>query len=147
MATYSATDLIGKTLFITGSVPVYATTWHEGENKSRLLNTLHSGDQFVVKDFINKVSAYSQYGSKNYADNYYLLDSGGVVAFKDLAGKYDTKALLQQGLQSDEQKKAAEEAKNKSAIDKAGDLLKKYAIWVVGLVAAVIILPAVIRKR
>ena len=133
MATYNAGDFIGKTVFITSTVPVYRRAIRLGEEKPEPFKFLRRGDSFIVSDFINQAGTYSKYN-----DHYWLIDTGGAIAFKDIAGKYDTKALLDQGLKSDEQKEGG---------TKVGDLIKKYLPYVLGTVLVATIAKAYISKR
>jgi hypothetical protein len=134
MATYNAGDFIGKTIFITDRVPVYSRGVRVGEQKPAPVRYLQRGDNFIVSDLINQAGAYSKY-----IDHYWLIDTGGAVAFKDIAGKYDTKALLDQGLKSDEDKG--------KTTTKAGELLKKYLPYVLGTILLATVVPAYLRRN
>lgn len=134
MATYSAADFINKTIWITENVPVYRSATRDGAKKDTPVKFLQRGDSFVVKDFLNKVGTYVKYD-----DNYWLIDGGGVVSFKDITGKYDTKAILDQGLKSDKDKA--------STTTKAEELIKKYLPYILGTVLIAVVAKAYISKK
>lgn len=134
MATYSATDFIGKTIFITGNVPVYKYAARKGEKKPKPIEILRPGDSFVVDSFINKNGVYTQFD-----ENYWTVQGGGVVAFSDISGKYNTKAIKDQGVKSDIEKQ--------EPTSTAETLLKKYGLWVAGAIIAVVAVKAYISKK
>ena len=141
MSTYSASDFIGKTIWITDSVPIYAYATKQGDAKPKPKKIAKQGDSFVVDSFISKNGYYS-----NYDDYYWLTTEGGAISFTDIAGKYNYQALADQGLKSDKQKAQEEADKNKGTVDKITDIFKKYGPWVIGGVAAVIVLPPLLKK-
>jgi hypothetical protein len=137
MATYSATDFLDKTIWITDTVPVYKFATKEGDTKPTPFKFLQRGDSFIVKDFLGKVSPWAGY--PNYIDNYWLLDTGGVISFKDITGKYDTKAILDQGVKSDKEKA--------TTTTKAEELIKKYLPYILGTVLVAVVAKAYISKK
>ena len=120
--TYSAGDFIGKTIFITANVPVYASPTRVGETKPAAKKFLKNGDSFLVDTFINKDGTYVKYD-----DHYWVSKYDGYISFKDIAGKYNTSALISQGLQSDEDKAKTTESKFM-------DMLKKYGTITVAVI-------------
>lgn len=94
----SATDLYGRTLLITGKVPVYSSTTLKGQKKPKPAYYLKKGDYtFKIYSHISATSAYG--ASLDRDDSYYISEfiNGKTyyIAFKDLAGKYDLKAVSQ----------------------------------------------------
>jgi hypothetical protein len=132
MTTYYAKDLIGKTLYVTGKVPMYKTTTYSGQTRPSPVAFLNSGDYFTVDSYINKLSSYST--GYNRDDNYYLGDNGYVVSFSDLTGKYDLKALEGQGVKTVDQKVKEEREKGQS---KFFDFVKKFGIFILAVPIAI----------
>lgn len=138
MATYSASDFIGKTIYITGTVPVYRYATAAGTKRPAPIAYLNAGDGFTVDSFVNKKGTYT-----NFDDHYWLGKSQGkqyAIAFQDVAGKYNAAAITTQGVKSDEQKKKEQQEKEQGTIV---TVLKKYLPLVLGTV----VLAAVIRRR
>lgn len=138
MATYSASDLIGKTIFVTGNVPVYPYATAKGQSRPKPLFVLKSGDGFTVDSFVNERGTYT-----NFDDNYYLGKSQNrsiAIAFADIAGKYNTTAITNQGVKSDEQKKKELQEKKDGVVLTT---LKKIAPLAIGA----IIIAAYIGRR
>lgn len=134
MATYTATDLIDKTIYITGNVPVYKYAARAGEKKTLPIKILQSGDSFIVDSFIKKNGTYVTYD-----DNYWTLKDGGVVSFSEIAGKYNTELIRSQGVKSDAEK----ELEKKTGIEKYID---KYGKWVLLAIAGVAIIKTVAKQ-
>lgn len=137
MATYSAGDFIGKTIYITGRVPVYRYATEQGTRRPAPLAFLSSGDGFTVDSFVNKKGTYT-----NFDDHYWLGKSQGkqyAIAFADIAGKYNADAITSQGVKSDEQKKREQQEREQGVILTT---IKKYLPLVLGTV----VLAAVIRR-
>jgi hypothetical protein len=139
MATYSASDFIGKTIYITATVPVYKYAVAQGTKKPSPIEYLKSGDGFTVDSYINQKGAYT-----TFIDNYWQGTSQGktfVIAFKDIAGKYNASAILSQGgIKSDEQKVKEVKQKEDGTIL---TLIKKIAPFAIG----VYLLGAYIGRR
>ncbi len=137
MATYSAGDFIGKTIFITGRVPVYRYAAEAGTRRPAPIAYLNTGDGFTVDTFINKKGTYT-----NFDDHYWIGKSQGkqfAISFGDIAGKYNADAITTQGVKSDEQKKKEQQEKEQGVILTT---IKKYLPLVLGTV----VLAAVIRR-
>jgi hypothetical protein len=134
MATYTASDFIGKTIFITGNVPLYPYAARKGEAKPTAKRILTTGDSFVVDSYINENGTYVTHD-----DNYWSAAGGGVVAFKDITGKYNTQAVKDQGIKSDAEK--AEDAQTGPE-----KYIQKYGKWVLIAAVGVAVLRAVINK-
>jgi hypothetical protein len=137
MATYSAADFIGKTIYITGPVPVYKYATEAGTKRPAPVAYLNSGDGFTVDSFINQKGTY-----KNFDDHYWTGITQGktfAIAFKDIAGKYNAAAITTQGVKSDEQKKKEQQEKEQGTILTT---IKKYLPLVLGTV----VLAAFIRR-
>lgn len=138
MATYSASDLIGKTIFVTGKVPAYKRATLKGEKRQTPLFFFTDGDSFVVDSYIKQRGTYT-----NFDDNYWTGVSQGkqfAVAFKEIAGKYNTTAITNQGVKSDEQKKKELQEKKDGVVLTT---LKKIAPLAIGA----IIIAAYIGRR
>lgn len=139
MATYSASDFIGKTIYITGTVPVYKYATAAGNKRPAPSLYLNDGDSFTVNSYINKKGVYT-----NFDDNYWQGKIKGntyAIAFKDIAGKYNAAAILSQGgIKSDEQKQKEQKEKEQGTLV---TMLNKYLPLVLGAV----VLTAVIRRR
>ena len=138
MATYSASDFIGKTIYITGTVPVYKYATAAGNKRPAPSLYLNAGDGFTVDSYINKSGVYT-----NFDDNYWQGKIQGktyAIAFKDIAGKYNADAITTQGVKSDQQKKKEQQEKEQGTVITA---IKKYLPLVLGTV----VLAALIRRR
>jgi hypothetical protein len=138
MATYSAGDFIGKTIFITGRVPVYRYATEAGTRRPAPIAYLNTGDGFTVDTFVNKKGTYT-----NFDDHYWIGKSQGkqfAIAFNDIAGKYNAAAILSQGgIKSDEEKQKEQKEKEQGTLV---TMLNKYLPLVLGTV----VLAAVIRR-
>ena len=129
MATYSAGDLIGKTIFITAPVAAYKYATQLGSKRPAPIRFFAKGDGFLVDSFVNKNGTYT-----NFDDNYWLGKSKGIsyaIAFKDIAGKYNYDAIVTQGVKSDEQKKKEQQEKEQGIILTT---IKKFLPLVLGTV-------------
>lgn len=137
MATYSASDFIGKTIYITGRVPVYRYATEAGTKRPAPVAYLSSGDGFTVDSFVNKKGTYT-----NFDDNYWLGKSQGkqyAISFTDLVGKYNADAITSQGVKSDEQKKKEQQEREQ------GIVLTTIKKWL-PLVLGTVVLSALIRR-
>lgn len=129
MATYSAGDFIGKTIFITAPVAAYKYATEIGNKRPAPIGFLSSGDGFTVDSFINKNGTYT-----NFDDHYWVGKSKGksyVIAFKDIAGKYNAAAITTQGVKSDEQKQKEQKEKEQGIVFTT---IKKFLPLVLGTV-------------
>ena len=145
MATYTAEQFVGKTIFITNRVPYYDNATHAGDNKPAVpAGYFNKGDQLVVKDYLNKNGVYTKWD-----DNYWVFNNArssvpsktSVVSFSDIAGNYNQQATIkEQGLKSDEQISREKEDDKLPMIEK---LLKKYGLYVLGGV----ILISLLKKK
>ena len=129
MATYSAGDFIGKTIFITAPVAAYKYATQLGSQRPAPIAYLAAGDGFTVDSFVNKNGTYT-----NFDDNYWLgksRDKSYAIAFKDIAGKYNAAAITTQGVKSDEQKKKEQQEKEQGIVLTT---IKKFLPLVLGTV-------------
>jgi hypothetical protein len=134
MATYTAEQFVGKTIFITNRVPYYDNATHAGDNKPSVpAGYFNNGDQLVVKDYLNKNGVYTKWD-----DNYWVFNNArssvpsktSVVAFSDIAGNYNQQSTIkEQGLKSDQQLAKEKEDEKLPIIEK---LLKKYGLYLLG---------------
>jgi hypothetical protein len=138
MATYSAADLVGKTIFVTDRVPVYQYATMQGNKRPKPLYYLNAGDAFTVDSFVKQRGTYTTFD-----DNYYVGISQGrpvAISFRDIAGKYNTTAITNQGVKSEEQKKIEQQEKKDGVVLTT---LKKFAPLALGAV----VLIAIIGRR
>jgi hypothetical protein len=141
MATYSVSDLIGKTLTIKRETPAYANPTRKGEKKGKPLFFLDAGDSFTVDSYLTQTGTYT-----NYATNYLIAakttkyPKGFYVELKDLSNNVDESQLKTQGVKSDKEK----ETDKQPFIQK---ITTQYLPYILGGIAAIIIIPKVLKRK
>lgn len=160
MPIYSASQLIGKTFFVTRPLEFYRVSDvnNSGDNARPVTNKLKSGYSFVLDSFLLPTEQYIKYGIK-YASrtNTYFTFKGNdgnyyAVIFKN-DGRFSSKKLIEQGVKSDIQIEKEKEQENKTPVDKLTDVftsggktLKTILYIGVGVIALGYLLPKILKK-
>jgi hypothetical protein len=161
MPIFSASQLIGKTFYVTRPLDFYRVSDinNDGDNAKPISNKLKSGYSFVMDSYLAPIQEYKNaYGTKlatrtNYYFTFYGNDGGyyAVVFVNDK--RFSLSKLLEQGTKSDEQireeaEKAAETPVDviKNLLTGAGKTTKTILYIGVGIIALGYLLPKILKK-
>jgi hypothetical protein len=161
MPIFSASQLIGKTFYVTKPLDFYRVNDInlQGDNAKPISNKLKSGYSFVMDSYLAPVEAYKNAYGIQYATrtNYYLTfygNDGGyyAVIFKN-DKRFSLEKLKEQGAKSDaeieaEKKKEAETPVDviKNLLTGAGKTTKTILYIGVGVIALGYLLPKILKK-
>lgn len=159
MPIFSASQLVGKTFFITRPIEFFRVSDvnNYGDN-AKPVGKLKSGYSFVMDSYLLPTEAYSKYSIK-YAkrSNTYFTFIGNdknyyAVIYKN-DGRFSLTKLIEQGVKSDIQIAKEKTEEEKTPIDKITDLfasggktLKTILYIGVGVYALGYLLPKILKK-
>lgn len=163
MPLINATQLIGKTFYVTKPIDVYTVESinTKGDNAKKI-GRINTGNFFILDSFLMPSEAYTKYGFK-YAkrnDTYFLFydSSKKYLAVKYAAdGRFSLKKLAEQGVKTVEQEIKEKEAAEQTPVDKITDTIKnlfsgaagtvKTLLYIgVGVLAVGYLLPKILKK-
>jgi len=163
MPLINATQLIGKTFYVTKPIDVYTVESinTKGDNAKKI-GRINTGNFFILDSFLMPAVAHTSYGYK-YAtrtDIYFLFydSSNKYLAVKYVAdGRFSLKKLAEQGVKTVEQEIKEKEAAEQTPVDKITDTIKnlftgvgntlKTVIYIgVGVLAVGYLLPKILKK-
>lgn len=141
MASYSVADLIGKTITVKNEIPAYKSPTKKGEAKQKPMFFLDGGESFVVDSYVTKTGTYTNFDSDYIiAAKTTKYPKGFVIKIADLSNNVDKSTLKTQNVLSEKEK----ESNKEPFIQK---ITKQYLPYILGGIAAIIILPKLLKRK
>jgi hypothetical protein len=137
MPIFNATQLIGKTLFVTKPINFYRQLdiIQKGDNATPVKNKLKAGYSFVLDTFLMPVEENYNFGFKTAkrSDIYFVFtgNDNNKYAIKYISdGRISLKKLLEQGAKTIEQEEEEKKEANKTTAEKIEESLKNVGLTI-----------------
>lgn len=141
MASYSIADFIGKTITVKNEVPAYKRPTIKGEAKQKPMFFLDGGESFVVDTYVTKTGTYLNFDADYIiAAKTSKYPKGFAIKLADLSNNVDKSSFKTQNILSDKEKESSKEP----FIQK---ITKQYLPYILGGIAAIIILPKLLKRK
>lgn len=161
MPIFSASQLIGKTFFVTRPLEFYRVNDinNDGDNAKPISNKLKTGYSFVMDSYLAPIQAYKNaYGTQlatrsNYYFTFYGADGGYYAVIFKNDKRFSLEKLIEQGAKSDVEIAAEKKKEQETTTDVIKNLFTgaakttKTLLYIgVGVVALGYLLPKILKK-